>query len=102
MVVSSGKACLFMRDEAGGVVCSFLVHPDREIVLLGSALTSRSPSVRAMVHSGGTHRVEQLGVTFADTGVLSDFENACHEAMALELGIPLSTRGCSCQQSRAG
>ena len=72
-----------MRDKGGQVVCGFLVDPSRDLQLLGSELTSRSIFVRAVVHSGGTHRLEQLAVTCADTGVLSDFENACHEAMAL-------------------
>ena len=72
-----------MRDKAGQVVCGFLVGPDRDLELLSSQLTSRSTSVQALVHSGGTRRLGQLGVTFANTGVLLDFENAYHEAVAL-------------------
>ena len=44
--------------------------PEGELELLGSELASRSTSVQAVVHSDGTHRLEQLGVTFSDTGVL--------------------------------
>ena len=43
--VSSGQGCFLVRDRAGQVVCGFLVHPDRDLELLGSALTSRSTSV---------------------------------------------------------
>ena len=78
--VPSGKACFLMRDSDGQVVCSFFVDPDHDVLLLGSALTSRSSSVQGVVDSGGTYRLEQLGVSFADTGVLLAYENAYHEA----------------------
>ena len=50
--------------------------------------------MQATVHSNGTHRLEQLGVTFADTGVLLNFESAYHEAMALNSSLGVRVRTC--------